>query len=40
MLEKRLESQQRELITLLKRQQEQIASLKLVVEREFVATSD
>ena len=47
MLEKRLESQQQELesqqqnmIALLKQQQEQIASLKLVVEREFVATSD
>ena len=46
-LERRLESQQQELesqkqnmIALLKQQQEQIASLKRVVEREFVATSD
>ena len=39
-LETRLESQQQEMIALLKQQQEQIASLKLVVEREFVVTSD
>ena len=40
MLEKRLETQQQDMIALLKQQQEQIASLKRVVEREFVVTSD
>ena len=35
-----LESQQQNMIALLKQQQEQIASLKRVVEREFVVTSD
>lgn len=39
-LENRLETQQQEMIALLKQQQDQIASLKRVVEREFVATSD
>ena len=35
-----LESQQQNMIALLKQQQDQIASLKRVVEREFVVTSD
>ena len=39
-LERRLESQQQEMSALLKQQQEQIASLKRLVERQFVATYD
>jgi hypothetical protein len=39
-LEKRLESQQSELMFVLKQQQDQIASLKRVVEGNFVATFD
>ncbi|MDB2667638.1 tail fiber domain-containing protein [Luminiphilus sp.] len=40
MLEKRLESQQSELLVVLKQQQDQIVSLKSFVERNFVATFD